>query len=243
MSWKTKDCLDAGQDHARFCKSEIDRVPQLQALQRFEGFLPGNFHGLIFAAGRAPVRRETPAAIRAPVSCGANDRDILALLAVHIDRARRSHQRSIRAGVTLSRDRAPRSLESRATSPSVVRRLPSEFSAIALFSLLGLAAAGGLPAARAQSPARNLEPVTLQLKWKHQFQFAGYYAAIEKGYYRDAGFEVSLAEPSGNEDPVDMVLTDKAQFGVGASELVLHRARGEAVVVLATILQHSPLVL
>ena len=121
--------------------------------------------------------------------------------------------------------------------------MQSEFSAIALFSLLGLAAAGALPAARAQSPPRHLEPVTLQLKWKHQFQFAGYYAAIEKGYYRDAGFEVTLAEPNGSDDPVDMVLTDKAQFGVGASELVLHRARGKAVVVLATILQHSPLVL
>ena len=95
----------------------------------------------------------------------------------------------------------------------------------------------------AQAPARQLEPVTLQLKWKHQFQFAGYYAAIEKGYYRDAGFEVTLAEPSGNDDPVDVVLADKAQFGIGASELVLHRARGKPVMVLATILQHSPLVL
>ena len=25
-----------------------------------------------------------------------------------------------------------------------------------------------------------------QLKWRHQFQFAGFYAALEKGYYRDA---------------------------------------------------------
>ncbi|HEU0203695.1 MAG TPA: ABC transporter substrate-binding protein, partial [Burkholderiaceae bacterium] len=96
---------------------------------------------------------------------------------------------------------------------------------------------------REQKPPRKLERITLQLKWKHQFQFAGYYAAVEKGYYRDAGFDVTLAEPSGAEDPVDLVLAGKAQFGVGASELVLHRARGKPVVVLATILQHSPLVL
>jgi diguanylate cyclase (GGDEF)-like protein len=114
------------------------------------------------------------------------------------------------------------------------------FSAFAL--LLGMAMA--MPRiARAEGGARDLERVTLQLKWKHQFQFAGYYAAIEKGFYRDAGFDVTLAEPSGNEDPVDLVLADRAQYGIGASELALHRARGRQVVVLATILQHSPLVL
>ena len=31
------------------------------------------------------------------------------------------------------------------------------------------------------------ERVTLQLKWFHQFQFAGYYAAVEKGFYADEG--------------------------------------------------------
>ena len=41
----------------------------------------------------------------------------------------------------------------------------------------------------AASPAFALDKVSLQLKWKHQFQFAGYYAALEKGFYRDAGFE------------------------------------------------------
>ena len=30
--------------------------------------------------------------------------------------------------------------------------------------------------------ARPLDTVRLQLKWKHQFQFAGYYAALEKGF-------------------------------------------------------------
>ncbi|HAS83821.1 MAG TPA: hypothetical protein DCS43_14395, partial [Verrucomicrobia bacterium] len=36
------------------------------------------------------------------------------------------------------------------------------------------------------------ENVRLQLKWQHQFQFAGYYAALEKGYYRDAGLNVDI---------------------------------------------------
>lgn len=119
-----------------------------------------------------------------------------------------------------------------------LRRVPA-----LLFLVLGLAALASPPLARAQAPQRDLEQVALQLKWKHQFQFAGYYAAIEKGYYREAGFDVTLVEPSGSDDPVDVVLAGKAQFGIGASELALHRARGRAIVVLATILQHSPLVL
>ena len=75
-------------------------------------------------------------------------------------------------------------------------------------------------------PAAALEPVTLQLNWKHQFQFAGYYAAIAQGYYRDAGLDVRLVEADQAHDPIDAVLQGRAEFGVGASELALRRGRG-----------------
>jgi ABC-type nitrate/sulfonate/bicarbonate transport system substrate-binding protein len=88
-----------------------------------------------------------------------------------------------------------------------------------------------------------LTPVTLQLKWKHQFQFAGYYAAIEKGYYRDAGLMVRLREAIQGTGPTETVLNGDAQFGVGDSSLALLRAEGKPVVALAAILQHSPLCL
>lgn len=91
--------------------------------------------------------------------------------------------------------------------------------------------------------ARKPEQVVLQLKWKHQFQFAGYYAAVEKGYYRDAGFAVDIREVQEGQDPIDSVIDGQADFGIGASELALHRGLGRPVVVLAVILQHSPLVL
>ena len=93
------------------------------------------------------------------------------------------------------------------------------------------------------APAWALEQVVLQLNWKHQFQFAGYYAAIEQGYFRDAGFEVTLRELQERADPIQVVLDGDADFGVAASELALHRAQGKPVVALATIVQHSPLIL
>jgi PAS domain S-box-containing protein len=89
----------------------------------------------------------------------------------------------------------------------------------------------------------NVERVVLQLKWHHQFQFAGYYAAIERGYYREAGLEVELREATPGRDHMDAVLSGEAQYGVGNSDVLLTRAAGHPVVVLAPIFQHSPLAL
>lgn len=86
-------------------------------------------------------------------------------------------------------------------------------------------------------------PVTLQLRWQHQFQFAGFYAALEKGYYRDAGMAVSLREGGPGLSAVDEVLAGRAQFGVANGGLVMAWLKGKPVLMVAPILQHSPTVL
>jgi diguanylate cyclase (GGDEF)-like protein/PAS domain S-box-containing protein len=93
------------------------------------------------------------------------------------------------------------------------------------------------------TPARALEAVSLQLNFTHQFQFAGYYAAIEQGYYREAGLEVTLVEGGGGQLAEAAVLTGQAEYGVGNSTLLLSRLAGKPVVVLAVVFQHSPSVL
>jgi len=92
-------------------------------------------------------------------------------------------------------------------------------------------------------PANALEQVTLQLKWKHQFQFAGYYAAKHKGYYRDAGLDVELRELTPGRTPTEAVLDGSAQYGIDISRLLLARKEGKPVVALAAIFQHSPYIL
>lgn len=92
-------------------------------------------------------------------------------------------------------------------------------------------------------PASALETVTLQLKWTHQFQFAGYYVAQEKGYYQEAGLAVNIIEAAPNTDPVAEVLSGNADFGVGSSSLLLERSAGKPLLVLAVIFQHSPYVI
>ncbi len=87
------------------------------------------------------------------------------------------------------------------------------------------------------------EQVTLQLKWKHQFQFAGYYMAIEKGYYRDLGLDVTLLEAPDEGETLASVFDGEAQFGVTTSDILLLRAQGRKLVLLAPIFQRTAQVL
>jgi len=87
------------------------------------------------------------------------------------------------------------------------------------------------------------ESVTLQLKWKHQFQFAGFYMALEKGYYRDAGFDVKIREVEMGKRAVDQLVSGQADYAVVDPGVLLARAEGAPVKVLTAIFQHSPLAL
>ncbi len=95
----------------------------------------------------------------------------------------------------------------------------------------------------AQRSNNRLDIVSLQLKWKHQFQFAGYYAAQKQGYYRQAGLNVQFLEPPTDKPTSDVVTFGGADFGVGGSDLITLYARGRPLVALAAIYQESPLVL
>ena len=112
-------------------------------------------------------------------------------------------------------------------------------SALSLLKVIALAWIGmaGMNASHAD------DAVTIQLRWHHQFQFAGYYAALEQGYYREEGIDVRLVPGSPERQPVDEVLSGRAQYAEGNSEVLLHRLQGKPLVALAAIFQHSPSVL
>ncbi len=95
----------------------------------------------------------------------------------------------------------------------------------------------------ASHPAVALDPVSLQLKWKHQFQFAGYYAALEQGFYREAGLDVTIREGGPGIDVAGEVASGKADFGVCSASVLREWALGRRLVVLAAIFQHSPVVI
>jgi class 3 adenylate cyclase/ABC-type nitrate/sulfonate/bicarbonate transport system substrate-binding protein len=95
----------------------------------------------------------------------------------------------------------------------------------------------------ASQPAAALDQVSLQLKWKHQFQFAGYYAALEQGFYRDAGLDVTIREGGPGIDAAETVASGKADFGVCSSSVLREWTMGRRLVVLAAIFRRSPAVI
>ena len=76
----------------------------------------------------------------------------------------------------------------------------------------------------------NLEKVTLQLEWKHQFEFAGFYTAIEKGYYKDIGLDVEIKEFQDGLDITEDVINGKSTFGISSSALILERLKEKPVI-------------
>ncbi|WP_299016025.1 GGDEF domain-containing protein [uncultured Photobacterium sp.] len=88
-----------------------------------------------------------------------------------------------------------------------------------------------------------VENVTLQLRWLHQAQFAGFYMAKEKGFYRDAGLEVMIVAGNTNKVPIKEVLKGNADFGVGNTEVLVAYGHGFPVTALGAIFQQSPSVL
>lgn len=82
---------------------------------------------------------------------------------------------------------------------------------------------------------------SVRLKWLHQAQFAGFYVASEKHFYRDAGIDAEI-QPGGVDFPaIQMVASGSADFGVtGADQILLARQKGIPIVAVAVIYRESP---
>lgn len=122
---------------------------------------------------------------------------------------------------------------------SIKNHLYLVFSVLFLSSIISLQQ----PAHARESDNQELEPITMQVRWLHQFQFAGYYAAVHKGFYRERGLDVTIVAGSPTRTPVNEVLAGRAHYAEANSELLYHYLKGAPLVALAAIFQHSPSVL
>lgn len=91
--------------------------------------------------------------------------------------------------------------------------------------------------------AENLKPITLQLSWKNQFQFAGYLIAKHKGYYEQVGLDVTIKEFDNKINLPNSVLNNNAQFAIGRTSIIMDKLKGAQIVAIAAINSESPLVL
>ena len=115
--------------------------------------------------------------------------------------------------------------------------------------LLGLAAAAVAAATALSTTAgattrtegsQKLTKVTLQLKWVTQAQFAGYYAAAAKGYYKQAGLDVKIKVGGPSITPETVVAGKQADFGLDwLPNLFATREKGSNLVSIAQVFARS----
>ena len=88
-------------------------------------------------------------------------------------------------------------------------------------------------------PNSKLDHVVLQLPYYHMFNYAGFYAAQDKGFYREEGLAVEILEGSPEFTPTEKILAGEATFGIQNDDLLLEYLAGKDVIVLAVLFQHS----
>lgn len=113
----------------------------------------------------------------------------------------------------------------------------------ALASALALAGCGEKPAAPADgsAAARPLAKVILQTDWYAQPEHGGFYQALVKGYYREAGLEVEIRQGSPSTRPQQVVAAEQADFGIGRSDdVVIYVSRGVPLVMVGALMQRDP---
>ncbi|WP_305784141.1 ABC transporter substrate-binding protein [Symbioplanes lichenis] len=81
-------------------------------------------------------------------------------------------------------------------------------------SLLLLTACGTADQSPTTAASGGVTPIKLQLQWFYQAQFAGYIAAVDKGFYREQGLDVELLEGGVDIVPQTVLAQGKADYAV-----------------------------
>lgn len=106
------------------------------------------------------------------------------------------------------------------------------------------AAAGSSASTGSSDTPKELQKVTLQLKWLPQSQFMGYYVAKEKGYYKDEGIDLEILPGGSDIIPEQQVYNGVADIGVTwVSSLLKYQDQGWGLTETAQIFQKSALLL
>jgi NitT/TauT family transport system substrate-binding protein len=91
-----------------------------------------------------------------------------------------------------------------------------------------------------QAAPEAVVPMKLQLQWVTQSQFAGYYAAVDQGFYTDEGLDVTILEGAVDIVPQQVVASGQAEFGIAWVPKVLSsREEGADLVNIAQVFQRS----
>jgi len=113
-------------------------------------------------------------------------------------------------------------------------------SALLLICTWCLGCAPG-PAGKAPENSSTLRKIKIQLNWFPEAEHGGFYAALTKGFYRDAGLDVEIVPGGPNAPVLQQVSGKQVAFGVvNADNIVVGRAEGTPVVAVMAPIQTSP---
>lgn len=148
------------------------------------------------------------------------------------------------------------------TNPLAAKRpVTLSVSIVMISSLLAACGSGSTPvssttaapattAAASTAPAASTEPsaapkaavpATLVLNWFAEPEHGGNFAALAKGYYKDAGFDMTLMPGGPQVSSTQIVASGKAQFGMAnGDDILVARQEGIPIVAIATSMQKSP---
>jgi NitT/TauT family transport system substrate-binding protein len=111
---------------------------------------------------------------------------------------------------------------------------------IALFFTI----ASGCTPQSATPPEPEIEAATLQLQWVTQAQFAGYYVALEKGWYLEEGIDLTIKPGGPDIIPSDAVVSGVADFGTGLlADVIVAIQQGQPLISISQIQQSNGLLL
>jgi NitT/TauT family transport system substrate-binding protein len=119
--------------------------------------------------------------------------------------------------------------------------LGTGLAAIALAACSTTSSSGtSTPASGSASGSAALTPVKLQLQWFTQAQFAGYFAALDQGFYKDAGLDVSILEGGVDIVPQTVLAQGQADFAIAwVPKALASREAGAGITDVAQIFQRS----
>ncbi|CAN5294359.1 ABC transporter substrate-binding protein [soil metagenome] len=119
------------------------------------------------------------------------------------------------------------------------KRLVLGIAAAAAATALALSGCSA-PAPTDTASSGALTPVTLQLQWFAQAQFAGYYAALDQGYFKDEGLDVKIVEGGVDIVPQTVLADGGADYAIAwVPKALASREAGAGITDVAQIYQRS----
>jgi NitT/TauT family transport system substrate-binding protein len=111
-------------------------------------------------------------------------------------------------------------------------------------TVLSLAGVSGSRGAETSDAVQEPLPVSIALQWLPQSQFAGYYMAVEKGFYKARGLDVSLVHAGPGPSSLDLLANGRADFcTLFLGDAILYARKPVALAQAAQFVQKSNLML